>query len=80
MAGPSWLCSGRLNRMARATRIMVDLPSWKEAWDFYFKEALAWREREVLVGGIPSIYPTIHPCIWQMLVKPVLGWKIRRGL
>lgn len=58
--------------MARATRITVDLQSWKEAWLLQWGKL--WPgEREVLLGGIPFIYPTIHPCIWQMFIKPVLG-------
>lgn len=38
------------------------------------------RERDSVVGGIPFIYPSIRPCIWQIFIEPVLGWEIRLEL
>lgn len=40
--------------------------------DFTDEETMAERESDFVLG-IPFIYPTIHPCIWQILVEPVLG-------
>lgn len=30
-----------------------------------------------VLGRIPFIYTTIHPRIWQMFIKPVLGQETR---
>lgn len=37
------------------------------------------RERDFVLRGISFIYPTIHPCIWQILIEAVLCWEIRLG-